>query len=108
MSRLAFWVFIGILVYGVTHIDEFNDKVDKILEKTEIILKSSRQVDSNGHKCDGCGTTRCIKFRKNRDEAVRIVDEQMMYLPARLVLPGGETVQDRISRIGTDMDTADK
>ena len=108
MEKLAFWVFVGILMYGAaTNSDKAIATINKITEKTEV-TSSSAPYAAEVHKCRSCGTTRCIKQQQDYDEAVRRVDEEMKFLPARLVLPGGETVQERIDSIRDGTSRPDK
>ena len=42
------------------------------------------------------GTTRDPQFQREYEEAVREYDRNKMTLPPNLVLPSGETVQERV------------
>lgn len=54
------------------------------------------------------GTTRDKSFQDDYDRAVREYDQRMMALPPGLVLPGGDTVQERVDRINSADIESDK
>jgi len=99
MEKIALWIFLGILIYGAAN------HSDKILNKVEG-WSPSYSVD--GHSCAGCGTTRCFKFQEDYERSVKEYDRKMMSLPPGLLLPGGETVQERLKRIESGDIRADK
>ena len=56
----------------------------------------NQSTSTSSSKRPGMGTTRDPEFQREYEETVRRYDQQMRGLPSNLVLPSGETVEERV------------